>query len=152
MAERRPKGPPAAAKASEAGDGAPAVARPPPAAEQALACSDQPGLSGSASGSFTYLLLRQACLALNHPARGDDPGMVEVDRMAARQFLRGVAPRDPVEGMLATQMLGLHEAAMECLGRATAPGGTGAARPRRRCSGGWRALVREARRLAGLVR
>ena len=93
----------------------------PPAAEQALACCDKPELSGSASGSFTYLLLRQASLALNHPARGDDPTMVEIDRIAARQFLRGVAPRDPVEGMLATQMLGLHEAAMECLGRAAVP-------------------------------
>jgi hypothetical protein len=123
MAERRRKGPPAAAKAArrKAKDGAPAAARPLPAAEQALACSDKPELSGSASGSFTYLLLRQACLALNHPARGDDPGMVEIDRMAARRFLRGVAPRDPLEGMLATQMLGLHDAAMECLGRAAIP-------------------------------
>jgi hypothetical protein len=117
MAERRSKGSPAAGKA-KAGKGAPPPPeRSVPAAEQALACCDKPELSGSASGSFTYLLLRQACLALNHPARGDDPTMVEIDRAAARQFLRGVAPRDPIEGMIAAQMLGLHEAAMECLGR-----------------------------------
>ncbi len=128
MAERGRKGSRAAAEAAKAGEagkvgkvGAAGAEPAPPAAEQALACCDKPELSGSASGSFTYLLLRQACLALNHPARGGDPAMVEVDRAAARQFLRGVAPRDPIEGMIAAQMLGLHEGAMECLGRAAVP-------------------------------
>src|SRR4051794_31121773 len=31
--------------------------------------------------------------------------------------LRGIGPRDEIEGMLAAQMVGLHNAAMDCLSR-----------------------------------
>jgi hypothetical protein len=38
--------------------------------------------------------------------------------------LRDIAPRDPLEGMLAGQMVAIHAAAMECLRRAMAQGAT----------------------------
>ena len=44
-----------------------------------------------------------------------DEQMVRVDR--AVHLLVGIEPRDEVEGMLATQMVGTHNAAMECLRR-----------------------------------
>jgi hypothetical protein len=86
------------------------------AAEQALGLADKPGLSGSKSGAFTYGLLSQAWRALCHNAQ-DDPETVEVARIAARHALTAIAPRDPVEGMMAAQLVGLHDAAMECFRR-----------------------------------
>ena len=90
--------------------------RPFSAAEQALGLAGQPGLSGSRSGAFTYGLLSQAWRALCHNAQGD-PETVEVARIAARHALTAIAPRDPVEGMMAAQLVGLHDAAMECFRR-----------------------------------
>jgi hypothetical protein len=86
------------------------------AVEQALGLADKPGLSGSRSGAFTYGLLSQAWRALCHNAQGD-PETVEVARIAARHALTAIAPRDPVEGMMAAQLVGLHDAAMECFRR-----------------------------------
>jgi hypothetical protein len=45
----------------------------------------------------------------------------ELGRRTAEGTLRGVAPRDPLEGMLAAQMVALHDAAMERLRRAHLP-------------------------------
>ena len=45
----------------------------------------------------------------------------ELGQRAARDALLGIAPRDPLEGMLAAQMLAVHDAAMECLRRAHLP-------------------------------
>jgi len=90
--------------------------RPFSAAEQALGLAGQPGLSGSRSGAFTYGLVSQAWRALCHNAQGD-PETVEVARLGVGQFLRDLAPRDPLEGMLAAQLVGLHDAAMECFRR-----------------------------------
>jgi hypothetical protein len=119
MAERRRKGPPAAGRAAKAAP--PPPAPPPPgrpfsAREQALLFGAWPELSGSASGAFTYGLYCQVVRALCHNAQ-DDPETVDVARIAARRFMAGVAPRDPVEGMMAVQLLGLHDAAMECFRR-----------------------------------
>src|SRR5919199_4540820 len=44
--------------------------------------------------------------------------------MTVLEGLRDVAPRDPLEGMLAAQMVGVHAAAMECLRRAMAANAT----------------------------
>jgi len=44
---------------------------------------------------------------------------------AAAERLLDIAPRDPVEEMLATQMLALHSAAMDCNRRAMLPGQPG---------------------------
>jgi hypothetical protein len=110
MAERRPKAarkvpsPPRVPKEPE---------RPFSAREQALLFGAWPELSGSASGAFTYGLYCQAVRALCHNAQ-DDPETIEMARIAARRFMAGVAPRDAVEGMMAAQLLGLHDAAMEC--------------------------------------
>lgn len=91
-------------------------ARPFCAAEQALLVKDRPELSGSPSGAFTYGLLCQAYRALCHNAQ-PDAGTAEVARIAARHALAGIAPRDPLEGMIAAQLVGLHDAAMECFRR-----------------------------------
>jgi hypothetical protein len=86
------------------------------AREQALLFGGQPGLSGLPSGAFTYGLYAQAVRALCHNAQ-DDPETVEVARIAARRALASIAPRDAVEGMMAAQLIGLHDAAMECFRR-----------------------------------
>ena len=83
---------------------------------EAVKLENRPELSGSASGAFTYALLSGTVWALDHHAQPDQ-GSRDVKRIAVRAFLREVAPRDPLEGMLAAQLLGLHEAAMECLRR-----------------------------------
>ena len=80
-------------------------------------------LSGSASGAFTYALLSGAVWVLDHHAQPDQ-GSRDVKRIAVRAFLKEVAPCDPLEGMLAAQLLGLHEAAMECLRRGAVAGQT----------------------------
>ena len=41
---------------------------------------------------------------------------------SAIAILEGIKPQDEIEGMLATQMVATHNAAMECLGRAMVPG------------------------------
>jgi hypothetical protein len=43
---------------------------------------------------------------------------------AAMALLEGIKPEDPIEGMLAVQMIATHEAAMECLRRSMLPGQT----------------------------
>jgi hypothetical protein len=43
---------------------------------------------------------------------------------AAIAILEGIKPRDEIEGMLATQMVATHNAAMECLRRAMVPAQT----------------------------
>ncbi len=64
-----------------------------------------------------------AVWALDHHAQPDQ-GSRDVKQLAVRAFLKEVAPRDPLEGMLAAQLLGLHEAAMECLRRGAVAGQT----------------------------
>lgn len=55
-------------------------------------------------------------------------GTTEDDRMAtlksALALLQGIKPSDEIEGMLASQMVGTHSAAMECLRRAMIPSQT----------------------------
>ncbi len=45
-----------------------------------------------------------------------------VGQVAAEDALAGIGPRDAAEGMLAAQMVAVHEAAMECLRRAMLDG------------------------------
>ena len=49
---------------------------------------------------------------------------MELGRIAATNALKGIAPRDPLEGMLAAQMIVTHEAAMDCFRWAHLPGQT----------------------------
>jgi len=90
---------------------------------EAVKLEGRPELSGSASGAFTYALMSGACWTLDHHAQPDQ-GSRDVKRIAVRAFLKDLAPRDPLEGMLAAQLLGLHEAAMECLRRGAVAGQT----------------------------
>jgi hypothetical protein len=82
--------------------------------------ADQPAISGSARGEFTLALLDQACGA-NWSGMDPDPRLVEVQHTAVLRAMRGIAPRDPVEGMLAAQMVATRDAAMECHRRANLP-------------------------------
>ena len=41
---------------------------------------------------------------------------------AALRMLKGIKPQNDLEGVLGAQMIAIHEAAMECLRRAVAPG------------------------------
>jgi hypothetical protein len=50
--------------------------------------------------------------------------MAEVQQKAVLAAFKGIAPRDPLEGMLAAQMFTTHEAAMECFRRAHLPNQT----------------------------
>ena len=73
-------------------------------------------IGGSPSRDFNNVLANQACAAL-WLKHSDDAAQ-------GRQFqatvaaLVGIAPGDEIEGMLAAQLVGLHNAAMECLRRA----------------------------------
>ncbi len=76
-------------------------------------------LTGSGSGLLNLALLNQV-----HRAAwlGDRPppqeGVEATTWYAGRAALRGIAPRDALEGLLAAQMVAVHEAAMGCLHRA----------------------------------
>jgi hypothetical protein len=74
-------------------------------------------LSGSRSPAFTCILVSQLDAAL-WKGPDPDPEVVRVKEHATLRALQGVAPRDPVEGMLAAQMVATHDAAMECFKRA----------------------------------
>jgi hypothetical protein len=74
-------------------------------------------LSGSASGHFTLALMNQVWRSLWVPD-GTPSWIVELGQRAAQAALQGIGPRDPLEGMLAAQMVATHEATMECYRRA----------------------------------
>ena len=74
-------------------------------------------LSGSPAPSFTCILVSQLDAAL-WKGPDPDPEVVRVKEHATVRALQGVAPRDPLEGMLAAQMVATHDAAMECFRRA----------------------------------
>ena len=77
-------------------------------------------ISGSPAPSFTCVLLNQLDRALYRGA-DPDPEVVTLQDHAALRALQGIAPRDPVEGMLGVQMIAAHEAALECFRRAHLP-------------------------------
>jgi hypothetical protein len=79
--------------------------------------TDQPGLSGSPSGAFTAVLVNQVAGAIFQGPKPDRE-MVGALQEAALTAMRGIAPADPLEGMLAAQMVAVHEAAMEAFRRA----------------------------------
>jgi hypothetical protein len=85
--------------------------------------SGRKDLSGSDSGHFTLGLVNQVWRSLFHP-EGTPEWIVEMGQMAALGALEGIAPRDPLEGMLAAQMVATHETAMDCFRRAQLPNQT----------------------------
>jgi hypothetical protein len=79
--------------------------------------------TGSESGHFNLKLMNQVWNAL---WQGEKPAewIVELGQRAALGALKGIAPRDPLEGMLAAQMVATHETAMDCFRRAQLPNQT----------------------------
>jgi hypothetical protein len=72
-------------------------------------------LGGSMSDDFNNILINQAYKA-TWTAHSDDNDKVS-QQIAICAALNGIRPRDEVEGMLAVQMVSIHNAAMECLRR-----------------------------------
>lgn len=76
--------------------------------------------TGSQDPDLTLAQLNQVMQALWVPNSASE----ETRRATARSALaalKGLAPRDELEGMLASQMVATHHAAMECLRRAMIP-------------------------------
>ena len=92
----------------------------PPLAEMIERWAGKPELSGSPKGEFTLNLLNGAVGAL-WAGTGADPEILAMRQDAVFQAMRGIEPKDPVEGMLAAQMVATHDAAMECFRRAHLP-------------------------------
>lgn len=72
--------------------------------------------TGSNSKEFTDTLLRQSFYSMWLTHADEDDKKTLIQGMGAA--LRGIAPQDELEGMLAAQMVATHNAAMECFRRA----------------------------------
>jgi hypothetical protein len=79
-------------------------------------------IGGSVSDAFNNTIIDQMCRSLWVPYSDRDKMMQH--GIAARSAMVGIKPRDEVEGMLAVQMVALHNAAMECFQRAKLEGQT----------------------------
>jgi hypothetical protein len=77
-------------------------------------------MTGSESGCFNLKLLNQTWNALWVMGTRDEWHR-EIGQRAATGALKDIAPRDPLEGMLAAQMIVVHDAALECFRRAHLP-------------------------------
>src|SRR3954462_9705507 len=98
--------------------------------EQAARLKGDTRWSGSKSGSFTLILVNQACQAVFY-GRDPEEGFTELQHAAVMAALEGVAPRDPLEGMLAAQLVSVHNGVMDCMRRAQHPDQSFAAREMR---------------------
>ena len=83
--------------------------------------SEKAGLAGIGSGPLRLVLVNQVHRVL---ATASCPHTTSrlVGEIAAEDALAGIGPRDAAEGMLAAQMVAVHEAALECLRRAMLDG------------------------------
>lgn len=83
----------------------------------------QPGefktVGGSQSDDFNLALVNQAADASWRPEQGSELDAITLQRVMAT--FQGIGPKDEMEGMLATQMVAVHNAAMECFRRAMIP-------------------------------
>jgi hypothetical protein len=77
-------------------------------------------VTGCSGGEFGVVLLNQVGPTI--PRIGPDGDATAM--LAVLSALAEVGPRDPLEGMLAGQMVAVHAAAMECLRRAMAGNAT----------------------------
>jgi hypothetical protein len=71
-----------------------AVAASPDPRDIAAQWKDEPQLSGSRSGEFTFILLHQALKAVFRD-KAADPRLVEVHQEAALAAFTDIAPRNP---------------------------------------------------------
>jgi hypothetical protein len=75
--------------------------------------------SGSKSREFSDVLMNQVTHCLWFGSSDRDTYVQQA--IAADVAMRGIAPKDELEGMLAAQMVATHNAAMECYRRAMIP-------------------------------
>jgi len=81
---------------------------------------EQPGslkrIGGSSNDAFNNIVANQALKSL-WVAHSDSAGL-DSQYQATVHAMIGIEPNDEIEGMLAAQLIGLHNAAMECMRRA----------------------------------
>lgn len=82
--------------------------------------SDAQAATGSADENLQLVLINQVSRTLWAPSGLSDAQAIN----AAMAALKGLAPSDELEGMLAAQMVATHAAAMDCLRRAMIDGQT----------------------------
>jgi hypothetical protein len=82
--------------------------------------TDALATTGSTDENLALVLMNQVSRTLSRPAGVSEAQVLK----AAIAALKGLAPRDELEGMLAAQMVATHPAAMECLRRAMIDGQT----------------------------
>lgn len=91
------------------------IETPPAAVLKEATGSDQPEVQQH--------LINQVCRTLWMPeVLGEDEKLARIQ--SAISSLQGIKPTDEIEGMLAVQMVGTHNAVMECLDRAMIEGQT----------------------------
>lgn len=73
-------------------------------------------IGGSQSDSWNNMLVKQAAQALW--TKNSDPAERDQQLSATVAAFLGIAPKDELEGMMATQLVASHNAAMECYRRA----------------------------------
>lgn len=72
-------------------------------------------LTGASTSDLAVELMRQASDSLWRTGSAEKQ---ELTVQAAFDTFRGIAPQDTIEGMIATQMIATHNAALECFRRA----------------------------------
>lgn len=78
--------------------------------------------SGSTSKDFTNILVTQAAYSVSNSFRNKKD--IEMQQEACFAAIKGISPNDEIEGMLAAQMVAIHNASMECFRRSMLEGAT----------------------------
>lgn len=78
---------------------------------------------GTSDPRLVRQLADQLQNCLSKPKNMDQEKVFE-NMAAALEVIKSIAPRDPIEAMLAVQLIAVHHAAMECFRRAVDPGQT----------------------------
>ena len=91
-----------------------------------LAVAKMPGALGTTDEDLQFHLLCQAILVFRGSAKQDGRDREDLGNYTknALAILDGIKPQDEIEGMLAVQMIGVHNLAMETLQRAIFVGQT----------------------------
>ncbi|SIT58786.1 conserved hypothetical protein [Mesorhizobium prunaredense] len=79
-------------------------------------------VAATPSDAWTDMLGEQTILTLWNDASSSEDRAKQLN--AILDALEGIAPRDELEGMMASQMIAAHSAAMECFRRAMLPNQT----------------------------
>lgn len=77
-------------------------------------------ISATLASQFQRRLIQQTVQALWQPGLKDESGVRPAIK-AMVEALKGIAPEDEAEGMLAAQMVAVHSGALECFRRAMIP-------------------------------